>query len=116
MTMRYVPATLLALLLAGCTWGGQQQTNADAVTVATCNRRADQIYSMRHPEAVYSQDTYTSSLRDAPLATSGVLSNPSQGLSGQYERDEIVQDCINANGKVGPTPAAPPVAAPAPPP
>ncbi len=109
---RVAPAALLALLLAGCTWGGPR-SHADAVTEAECNRRADQIYNMRHPDEVFGQDTYATSLRDAPLGTSGVLSNPSQGLSGQYERAKIVRDCLNANGPVGPTPAAPPVAPPA---
>jgi hypothetical protein len=107
-----LPAVLLpaALLLSGC--AGGQGPDADAVTAAACNRRADQVYSMRHPEQVYGQDIYTSSLRDAPFGTNGLPSNPSAGLSGQYERERMAQDCIDANGPVGPTPAAPPVAAP----
>ena len=109
---RALAALPLALLLAGCTFGGPPQ-HADAVTAAECSRRADEIYGMRHPEQVFRQDTYTSSLRDAPLGTSGLMSNPSQGLSGQYEHGQIVRDCIDATGPVGPTPAAPPVAGPA---
>ena len=109
---RALAALPLALLLAGCTFGGPQQ-HADAVTVAECNRRADEIYGMRHPGQVFTQDAYAASLRDAPLGTSGTFSNPSQGLSGQYERAQIVRECIDATGPVGPTPAAPPVAAPA---
>ena len=105
-----VAALLAGLVLAGC--GGAQRSDADAVTAAACGRRADQVYSMRHPEQVFGQDIYTSSLRDAPFGTNGLPGNPSAGLSGRYERDQIAQDCIDATGNIGPTPAAPPVAAP----
>ncbi|MDA8253974.1 MAG: hypothetical protein M0Z28_33020 [Rhodospirillales bacterium] len=111
------PIALLALLLlAGCNWGAPQP-HADAVTEAACRERADQIYGMRHPEATYSQDTYTSSLRDAPLGTSGTPSLPTQGLSSAYEHDRLYNDCIRGRAGAGPTPAAPPplAAPPAPP-
>ena len=104
-------ALLLGLLVGGCAFGGPQD-HADAVTAAACNRRADEVYSLRHPAQVYAQDAYAASLRDAPLSTSGTFSNPSQGLSGQYERAQIVRDCIDATGPIGPTPSAPPVAGP----
>ncbi len=105
-------AMLAATLLSGCSWGGPPPSHADMVTAAECDRRGDEIYALRHPEAVYRQDNYTSSLRDAPFATSGLQSNPTQGLSNQYEYDQIVRDCMRSTGSVGPTPAAPPVAAP----
>lgn len=115
MTARPAAGLLVALALAGCAWGGGPQQRADEITQAECNRRADQIYGMRHPEQIYAQDTFTSSLRDAPLSTSGSPSNPTEGLSSQYERAQIVEDCIRGNGPVGPTPAAPgPVAGSAP--
>ncbi len=104
-------ALMLVLLAGGCTFG-EPRSHADAVTVAECNRRADEIYRLRNPQAVYGQDTYASTLRDAPLGTSGTFSNPSQGLSSQYERAQIVRECIEGTGPVGPTPAAPPVAGP----
>ena len=99
---------LLALLLARC---ATPESHADAVTEAACRARADQVFVMRHPDAVYSQDTYISSLRDAPFSTSGGLSLPNRGLSDDYEYHQLYQGCLDGTGPVGPTPAAPPALA-----
>jgi len=96
------------LLLAGCA----PQSHGDAVTDAVCGHQADRIYEMRHPEARYDQDTYTSSLRDAPYGTSGSPSLPTQQLGGEYERGALMRDCLQGLRGAGPTPAPPPLAAP----
>jgi len=91
-------------LLAGCA----AQSHGDAVTAAYCQHQADQIFEMRHPEQRYAEDTYTTSLRDAPFSTSGSPSLPTQGLGAAYEHGELERDCIRGTHGAGPTPAAPP--------
>ena len=106
-------ACLAALLLAGCA-GEVSHPHADATTTAACRDRANAIYAERHPETRYTQDTYTSSLRDAPLSTSGSPSLPTRGLSDSYEYQQILRDCLRGSSGSGPTPAAPPAAVPPP--
>jgi hypothetical protein len=109
--MTRVAALLLgSLLIAGCA----ERDHGNAVTEAACRQRADQIYSMRHPEQQYADDTYATSLRDAPFGTSGSPSVPTYGLSGEYERQQMLADCERGVGPVGPTPAAPAAGTPAP--
>lgn len=109
MNTRLLPALGLAsLLLAGCT----PQPHGAAVTEDVCRHQADQIFEMRHPEARYDQDTYVSSLRDAPFSTSGSPSVPTQGLGDAYEHGQLMQDCLQGTHGAGPTPAPPPLAAP----
>lgn len=110
--MRHHAPLLALLLLAGCA-GSETRSHGDAVTDAACRQRAEQVYQMRHPDATYKQDIYTSSLRDSPFSTSGTPSLPTQGLSNQYEMQQLYDDCMRGIGPVGPTPAAPPLAAPA---
>ncbi len=107
----HATALLAAVLLAGCA-SEPPQPHADAVTEAACRQRADAIYKLRHPDATYREDTYTSSLRDAPFGTSGSPSLPTHGLGGEYERDQLLRDCLTGSSGAGPTPAAPPAAAP----
>ena len=82
------------------------------MTESVCRQRADEVYQLRHPEAVYTEDTYTSSLRNSPLGTSG-LAEPSHARPERpVQHDQLVTDCIRGTGPVGPTPAAPPLAGP----
>ncbi len=97
---------MLALCVAGCA-SPSPTAHADAVTAAACRQRADSVLAMRNPQQTYDDDNYATSLRDSPLGTSGMLGVTNQGLSSRYERDKMVQDCINSTGKVAPTPAAP---------
>ena len=101
---------LLALLAAGCA-AASPESEADAVTAASCRQRADEVMAARDPAQIYNDDTYASSLRDAPFGTNGSPSLPTRGLGDSYQRQQIVTGCINGTGPVGPTPAAPPPAA-----
>jgi hypothetical protein len=113
MTLRPWPL-IAGLVLAGCAAGQSSPRGQQAVTEAACRQRAERIYQMRHPETDYREDTYTSSLRDAPFGTSGTPSLPTRGLSGAYELQQLIDECLRSSGPVGPTPATPPLAAPSP--
>lgn len=107
-------ALLLALAASACA-PRTPQSHADAVTEAVCRQRAEQVFQMRNPDEVYREDTYTSSLRDAPFGTSGSPSLPTRGLSSSYEWQQLIDECLRSTGGpngIGPTPAAPPLAAP----
>jgi hypothetical protein len=65
---------------------------------------------MRNRDEVYRQDTYATSTRDAPFAGAGGPGVPTAGLGGEYQREQMVSDCVRGgNGTVGAAPDAPPV-------
>jgi len=101
--------TLLALLLlaAGCARPAPE-TQHTAAEVAACRQHTDEVYAMQNPDAVYRADLTAQDTRDTPFAGSGVI-NPSQGLVGRYQQDELMSDCLEGgHGTVGAAPAAPP--------
>ncbi len=104
-----VPATLalIALCLIGCAAAPPANNHADAVTAAACRQRVDSVMNERDPQRTFQSDTYATSLRDAPFGTSGLIGDTSKGLSTDYQRQRMVQECIDSTGTVGPTPAAP---------
>jgi hypothetical protein len=103
----HLAAATAVALAAGCAPAAPPPTHAEAVTAANCRARADQVYTLRHPEKIYNDDLFAASTRDAPFATSGTIGVTTKGLSGQYEHDQLLGDCLNSGGAVGPTPAAP---------
>ncbi len=103
-------AGLLALtaLAAGCA-RPTQESHASAVARAACKQHADAVYAMRNPDEVYRQDTYATSTRDSPFSNNGLSSVVTAGLGGQFQRDQMVGDCLNGGGgTVGAAPDAPP--------
>ena len=97
----------LALLGPGCA-RPSPQSQANAAERAACQRHADEVYNMRHPDAVYKADNYATSRMDAPFAGQGLGGVMTHGLSGQYQRDQLVNDCLQGgNGTVGAAPEAP---------
>jgi hypothetical protein len=100
-------ALLLAAMIAGC-GQSQPQSHADAAERVACQRHADDVYKMRNPDAVYNADTFATSRLDAPFSGQGTVGATTQGLSTQYERSELVSDCIRGGGgTVGAAPDAP---------
>jgi hypothetical protein len=100
-----VPAVVL--LAAGC-MRAEPESHASAVERAACRHRADQVYAVQNPDQVFRSDTFATSTRDAPFAGSGLPGQPDQGLTTQFTRQQMVEDCLNSNaGSVGATPAAP---------
>jgi len=96
----------LALALAGCARpeGEAQATAADR---AACGQHADDVFRLRNPDVVYRQDTYDTSTRDAPFNGAGLSSVPTAGLSGQFERDQLLRSCLDGGGGTAPDAPAP---------
>jgi hypothetical protein len=97
-----------ALAVSGCV-RHEDNSHASVIERAACARHADQVYHMRYPDEVYRADTDATSTRDAPFAGAGIYGDTTKGLSGRYERDQLVSDCLNGGGgTVGAAPEAPP--------
>jgi len=57
---------------------------------------------------VYRSDTFETSTRDSPFAASGLPGLPDRGLTSQYTRQQMVEDCLNSSSdSVHSTPAEP---------
>ena len=94
-------ALTLLLSLAACAWLTEPQPHATAAERAACRQRVEEVWNKQNPAEVYRSDTYVSSMRDSPYASSG-LRLPNAGLSNRYEHDTMVNDCLNnAAGNVG---------------
>jgi Tfp pilus assembly protein PilP len=110
--MIFVPRALLApmllLALTACSQEAEPQTRASAADRAACRQRVEEVYNKQNRAEMYQTDTYMTSTRDAPFATSGVAM-PNTGLSSRYAHDTMVSDCLRSvSGNVGtsPEPAA----------
>ncbi|MBN9507544.1 MAG: hypothetical protein J0I21_00350 [Alphaproteobacteria bacterium] len=108
MSARFVRAALVLLALPAACAPQAPQSHADAITAETCRKRVEAVYNVRNPGQVYNQDNYLTSTRDAPFGTSGTIGVTSRGLGGEYQRQQMLSDCIKGQGTIGPTPAAPP--------
>lgn len=103
-----VALSLALALLGGCA-GDPPVSHATAVERAACRQHAEEVYTMRNRQEVYDDDTYDTSIRDAPFAGAGLTNVPTAGLGGQFQREQMVSDCLNGgHGTVGAAPDAPP--------
>jgi hypothetical protein len=109
-TRSWAGVALMALALAGCAVGGGTPSRSSAVREAACRQRADEVYDRQNRADVYRTDNFVSSTRDAPFGGSGLRGSISDGLPGQYARDQILSDCLNGTGSGGGGPGADPLA------
>jgi hypothetical protein len=89
----YLPILLLPLVVA-CQQQKSPQTPADRQAVATCRAEVDRTYTAQNRGDLSRREDY-----DDPFAagyTSGIVT---RGLSAQYQRDNMLQDCLNASGQ-----------------
>jgi hypothetical protein len=70
---------------------------ASAAARAACRSRADEVYLKQNRGEVYQADTYSTSTRDSPYTASGLPGITTNGLGGQYQRDQMEDDCLNAS-------------------
>ena len=81
-----------------------QAGRAEVEAVSACRERADQVFDRQNRGQVYNTDTYRSITRDAPFTTNGLVGVTSAGLSQQYSRDNMVQNCLRESGAGGVAP------------
>ncbi len=86
-----------------------QRSSSDVAAVAACRQRADEVYAKQNRAEVYNTDTFASSGRDSPFSNSDLPDVPTRGLSGQYQRDTMISDCLAGTGAAtGPSTSAAP--------
>ncbi len=89
---------LAMLALAG---GCAQRSRApiggvSAADRAECRQRADVVFDKQNRAEIYRTDTFAGETRDAPFSTNGLPGITSRGLSGQYERANLLDDCLRS--------------------
>lgn len=95
-----------ALAAGGCSFNfgsapAPTMTRSDQTRVAdldACRARADQVFTRQNRDQVYRVDSYNSDTRDAPFGTSGLKGVTSAGLSQQFGRDNMVENCLRGSG------------------
>ncbi len=104
----------LGLALCGCSvpvgLPGLSRAQAQA-----CRQRTDEVFLLQNRGELYRTDSYVSGARDTPFsgggggATSGGIgaNNYSDGLSGQYARQQALTDCYNRSAAPATPPATP---------
>lgn len=96
---------LAGLALAGC---AGPMSHGDRAQLAACRARAEQVYTTQNRGDVYLQDGYVSGQRDTPFSGASGYAATSTALSGRYEREQMVQRCMQGYaGNVGSDPTAP---------
>ncbi len=92
-------ATVLAALVSLAAWAGAPQpSRSDTAALSACRQRANEVYAKQNRAELYRTDTFTTGSRDSPFSTADLPSMPTRGLSGQYERDTMVSDCLAGTG------------------
>ena len=89
-------------LLSGC---GTPRDRGSEAQRAACSQRTDEVYLKQDRGLIYRQDQYATSTRDAPFAGAGLIGD-TRGLSGQFARQTMVDDCI-AGATAAAVPAGP---------
>lgn len=88
----------LALVLGVSACAGSQRSPSDIAALTACRQRADEVYAKQNRAEVYMNDTFATSGRDSPYSTTALPGVTTRGLSGQYERDTMVSDCLAGTG------------------
>lgn len=87
---------LAFLLLAGGCTRATPAGNVSAADRAECRQRADVVFDKQNRAEIYRTDVFAGETRDAPFATTGLPGITSRGLSGQYERANLLEDCLRS--------------------
>jgi hypothetical protein len=81
--------------LCACTFGAPPPSAEDRETRRDCDAEADRIFAARNRYQISERDQ-----SDTPYAGNTLPSNPTAGLSDQYEQDRLVDACL-AHGGAG---------------
>ena len=81
-----------AALLASCQQSPVPKPRADAAAVADCRAQADRVYAAQNRADLSRRDDL-----DNPFAAGYVSGIVTRGLGSQYQRDNLVESCLNAN-------------------
>ena len=94
-----VTAALLALGLAGC-YRPPPPTRAETDTKAECRQQVERQYNAQNRVDLTRRDE-----RDFAFAGTYNSGIPSRGLGAEYQREQMVTDCLRSAGDGGAAPA-----------
>ncbi|MGC8524120.1 MAG: hypothetical protein ACP5M5_07520 [Acidibrevibacterium sp.] len=95
-SLRVMTPFLLLLGLGGC--ATQKQSPAEQAAIEECRQQVDKAYMQQNPDALYKQDMYANSTRDAPNATYGLMGVSGAGLGAVYDRNQALENCLIQKG------------------
>ena len=90
---RWLPLILLPVV-ACQPMQASPRTQANRQAVAECRAQADRTYAAQNRGDLSRRDDL-----DDPFAAGYVSGIVTRGLSAQYQRDNMVQDCLNASSQ-----------------
>jgi hypothetical protein len=100
------------VLLAGCA-EAPQQTRSEQSQYDACHRQADQIVEHGNVDALANTQADPIS---SPYAATSILTNSTDNLSVEHEREDVMNDCLHHYDTLAPNigtgPASPAAAAP----
>ncbi len=95
-SLRVSAPILLFLALGAC--ATHRQSPAEQAAIAECRKQVDKAYMQQNPDALYKQDMYANSTRDAPNATYGLMGVSGAGLGAAYDRNQALENCLIEKG------------------
>lgn len=95
-SLRVTVPALLILALGAC--ATQHQSPAEQAAIEECRKQVNKAYMQQNPDALYKQDMYANSTRDAPNATYGLMGVSGAGLGAAYDRNQALENCLIEKG------------------
>jgi hypothetical protein len=92
-------ALALPLLLLGACAEAPQQTRSEQATYDACHRQADQIVEHENVDAL--ADTQADPI-SSPYAATSVLTNSTDDLSVEHEREDVMNNCLHHYDSLAP--------------
>jgi hypothetical protein len=85
---------IVLLTAAACQQNRQPLSVTDRATVAACTARANQVYDRLNRGTIYSSMPQTG----LPSSSTGLMGDPTAGLTQRYAYDDMVNRCIRQTG------------------
>ncbi len=91
---------LVPVFATGCARHPASNAGSDerAQIEADCAARADTIVSRQNPANIYANDMFENRTKNTPLASNGIVADPSQGLAQRYDRSQAYSNCLIDHG------------------
>jgi len=92
-------AIALPLVLLGACAEAPQQTRSEQATYDACHRQADQIVEHGNMDALASSQSDPIS---SPYGSTSILTNSTDNLSVEHEREDVMNDCLHHYDSLAP--------------
>lgn len=93
LALAVLPLLVACQVLVACQAAPQPRTRANAATQNECRAVVDRVYAAQNRSELSTRDE-----RDSPFAASYNSGIVTRGLSGRFQRDNMVNTCLDAAG------------------